>query len=82
MELVIRNTPHGARFTVEKAGTASKHPGSQQFVIETDEHIKGTLDGSTRPYPSWDDVDWVYMPINAGGNHWVTSVINLPNSIA
>ncbi|GJS04394.1 retrotransposon protein, putative, ty1-copia subclass [Tanacetum coccineum] len=59
MELIIRNRPHGARFTVAKVGTASKHPGSQMFVIETDEHIKGTLDGSTRPYPSRDDVDWV-----------------------
>ncbi|GKG27363.1 phospholipase-like protein, partial [Tanacetum coccineum] len=38
------------------------------------------MDGSTRPYPSWDDVDWVYMPINAGGNHWVTGAINLPYS--
>nr|GEW38922.1 hypothetical protein [Tanacetum cinerariifolium] len=42
---------HGARFTMAKAGTASKYPGSQQFVIVTDEHIKGTLDGTTRPYP-------------------------------
>ncbi|GJW54775.1 UPF0187 protein, chloroplastic-like protein [Tanacetum coccineum] len=40
----------------------------------------GTLDGTTRPYPSWDDVDWVYMPINTGGNHWVTGAINLPDS--
>ncbi|GKC76969.1 phospholipase-like protein, partial [Tanacetum coccineum] len=23
----------------------------------------------------------VYMPINAGGNHWVTGAVNLPNSI-
>ncbi|GKC50990.1 phospholipase-like protein [Tanacetum coccineum] len=23
----------------------------------------------------------VYMPINAGGNHWVTSAVNLPNSL-
>ncbi|GJR44369.1 phospholipase-like protein [Tanacetum coccineum] len=81
MELVIRNRKHGARFIVAKSGTASQHPGSQQFIIETDQHIKGTLDGSTRPYPSWDDVDWVYMTINAGGNHWVTATINLPYSI-
>ncbi|GKA43790.1 hypothetical protein Tco_0736514 [Tanacetum coccineum] len=59
MELVIRNMPHGARFTMAKAGTTSKHPRSHMFVIETDEHIKGTLDGSKCPYPSWDDVDWV-----------------------
>nr|GEW80625.1 hypothetical protein [Tanacetum cinerariifolium] len=28
------------------------------------------------------DADWtVYMPINVGGNHWVTGVVNLPRSI-
>ncbi|GJV21565.1 phospholipase-like protein [Tanacetum coccineum] len=35
------------------------------------------LDGSSRPYPSWDEVDIVYMPINTGGNHWVTGILNL-----
>ncbi|GJY31968.1 hypothetical protein Tco_0415463 [Tanacetum coccineum] len=24
-------------------------------------HVIGTLDGSTRPYPSWNDVDWVLI---------------------
>nr|GEW02124.1 hypothetical protein [Tanacetum cinerariifolium] len=57
IELVIRNRQPGARFTVAKSGTASQHPSSQQFIIKTDEHIKGKLDGSTRPYASWDDVD-------------------------
>ncbi|GKB02933.1 retrovirus-related pol polyprotein from transposon TNT 1-94 [Tanacetum coccineum] len=64
--------PHGARFTVAKSGTTSLHPRSNRFIIEMDPHIIGRLDGSTRPYPSWDDVDWVYMPINVRGNHWVT----------
>ncbi|GKC84604.1 phospholipase-like protein [Tanacetum coccineum] len=50
---------HDARFTVSKSGTASQHFRSQQFIIEMDEHIKGTLNGLTRPYPSWDDVDCV-----------------------
>ncbi|GKB28132.1 phospholipase-like protein [Tanacetum coccineum] len=27
------------------------------------------------------DPNKVYMPINAGGNHWVTGVANLPNTI-
>ncbi|GKE15280.1 phospholipase-like protein [Tanacetum coccineum] len=40
-----------------------------------------TLDGSTRPYPAWNDVDWVYMPINARGKHWVTGAVNLPDSL-
>ncbi|GKE57772.1 hypothetical protein Tco_1496957, partial [Tanacetum coccineum] len=72
MELIIKNRQHDAKFTVTKSGTASQHFRSQQFLIETDEHIKGTLNGSTRPYPSWDDIECVHMPMNAGGNHWVT----------
>nr|GEU78444.1 hypothetical protein [Tanacetum cinerariifolium] len=32
----------------------------------------GTLDGSTHLYPSWDVVEWVYMPIHAEGDHSVT----------
>ncbi|GKB29039.1 hypothetical protein Tco_0868440 [Tanacetum coccineum] len=49
MELIIRNRQHDAKFIVAKSRTASKHFRSQQFIIETDEHIKGTLNGSTRP---------------------------------
>ncbi|GJU24975.1 phospholipase-like protein [Tanacetum coccineum] len=81
MELMIRARPHDARYTMAKTGTASMHPGSHKFVIETDEHIISMLDGSSHPYPSWDDIDIVYMPINSEGNHWVTGVINLPKSI-
>ncbi|GJY92891.1 phospholipase-like protein, partial [Tanacetum coccineum] len=56
-ELLIRSRPPGARYTVAKLGTASLHPGSKIFVIEMNQHIRGTLDGLTLPYPSWDDVD-------------------------
>nr|GEV53878.1 hypothetical protein [Tanacetum cinerariifolium] len=72
IELVIRNRQHGARFIVAKVRTASLHPWSKMFVIAKDQHIRGMLDGSTRPYPSWDDVDWVYMSINAEENQVVT----------
>ncbi|GJV98783.1 transposase, MuDR, MULE transposase domain protein [Tanacetum coccineum] len=51
------------------------------FMILTDPHNIGTLDGSVRPFPSWNDVTWVYMPINAGGVHWVTGAINLADLI-
>ncbi|GKE43558.1 phospholipase-like protein [Tanacetum coccineum] len=57
------------------------HPYDVGLLNPTDQHIIGTLDGSTCPYPAWNDVDWVYMPINAGGNHWVTGAVNLPNSL-
>nr|GEX38982.1 hypothetical protein [Tanacetum cinerariifolium] len=50
-------------------------------MILTDPHNIKTLDGSVRPFPSWNDVTWVYMPINGGGVHWVTGEINLANSI-
>ncbi|GKD53773.1 phospholipase-like protein, partial [Tanacetum coccineum] len=80
IELLIRDRPQGAKFTVAKSGTSSFHLRSKMFIIQTDPHIIGTLDGSTCLCPSWDEVDWVYMPINAGGDHWVTGAINLPNS--
>ncbi|GKD55400.1 phospholipase-like protein [Tanacetum coccineum] len=80
MELIIRARPPGARNTMAKTGMASLHPGTQKFILETDEHIIGMLDGSSRPYLLWDDVDIVYMPLHCNGNHWVTCVINLPSS--
>ncbi|GJY17915.1 phospholipase-like protein [Tanacetum coccineum] len=80
IELLIRERPQGARWIVAKLGTASLHPHSNQFIIQMDPHLIGTLDGSTCPYPSWNEVDWVYMPINARGDHWVTGAVNLLNS--
>ncbi|GKB38341.1 phospholipase-like protein [Tanacetum coccineum] len=77
MELIIRARPPGARYTVAKTGMTCLHPRTQKFILETDGHIIGMLDGSSRPYPSWDDVDIVYMPLHCNGNHWVTCVINL-----
>ncbi|GJR10137.1 phospholipase-like protein [Tanacetum coccineum] len=76
----IRGLHGGIHMLSQGLHICTLHPGSKMFVIETDEHIKGMLDGSSRPYPSWDEVDLVYMPINSGGDHWVTRVINLPNS--
>ncbi|GJZ10100.1 phospholipase-like protein [Tanacetum coccineum] len=43
--------------------------------------LSKSVDGSMRPYPAWKDVNWVYMPINVGGVHWVTRAINLVDSI-
>ncbi|GJW55484.1 phospholipase-like protein [Tanacetum coccineum] len=66
MELMIRARPAGARYTVAKTGTSSMLETSGKFLIETDFHLMGMLDGSSRPYPSWDEVDIVYIPINIG----------------
>ncbi|GJX72664.1 RNA-directed DNA polymerase, eukaryota [Tanacetum coccineum] len=68
MELIIRARPPGARYTVAKTRMASLHLGTHKFILETDEHIIRMLDGSSSPYPSWDDVDIVYMPLHCNGN--------------
>ncbi|GJZ98802.1 phospholipase-like protein [Tanacetum coccineum] len=80
MELLIRFRRNNDPWTVAYTNTISVHPENQRFLIETDQHTIGTLDGSTRPYPAWSVVNWVFLPIHVGGNHWVTGVIDLPNS--
>ncbi|GJT82128.1 phospholipase-like protein [Tanacetum coccineum] len=80
MELLIRYRSNNDPWTVAYTNTISVHPENQRFLIETDQHTIGTLDGSTRPYPAWSAVNWVFLPIHVGGNHWVTGVIDLPNA--
>ncbi|GJU85835.1 phospholipase-like protein [Tanacetum coccineum] len=79
-ELLIRRRPLNANWTVAYTSTISVHPKNNQFIIVNDHHVIGTLDGSTRQYPSWNDVDWVFLPIHVAGNHWATGVIHLANS--
>ncbi|GJX42704.1 phospholipase-like protein [Tanacetum coccineum] len=81
IEILIRSRPQNADRTVSKSGTSCVHLENNRFMIETDPHIIGTLDGLTRPYPPWKYVNWVYMPINVGGNHWVTGAVNIPHSV-
>nr|GEZ68847.1 hypothetical protein [Tanacetum cinerariifolium] len=81
VQILIRERTENANWTLAKSGTVCLHPENNRFMILTDPHIIGTLDGSVRPFPSWNDVTWVYMPINAGGVHWVTGAINLTDSI-
>nr|GEV22314.1 phospholipase-like protein [Tanacetum cinerariifolium] len=52
IELLIRSKPQNANWTVSKSGTSCVHLGNNRFMIQTDPHIIGTLDGSTHPYPS------------------------------
>ncbi|GJT65259.1 phospholipase-like protein [Tanacetum coccineum] len=80
MEFLIRSRPLNANWTVAYTSTISVHPENNQFIIMNDPHVIGTLDGSTRPYPSWNDVDWVFLPIHVAGNHWATGVIDLDHS--
>ncbi|GJZ11931.1 phospholipase-like protein [Tanacetum coccineum] len=81
IQILIRERTENANWTLAKSGTVCLHQENNRFMILTDPHNIGTLDGSVRPFPSWNDVTWVYMPINAGGVHWVTGAINLADSI-
>ncbi|GJR98734.1 phospholipase-like protein [Tanacetum coccineum] len=80
-DILIRERTENANWTLAKSGTVCLHQENNRFMILTDPHNIGTLDGSVHPFPSWNDVTWVYMPINAGGVHWVTGAINLAASI-
>ncbi|GKA83761.1 phospholipase-like protein [Tanacetum coccineum] len=81
IQILIRERAENDNWTLSKSGTICLHPENNSFMILTDPHIIGTLDGSMRPYPSWKNVNWVYIPINAQGVHWVTGAINLADSI-
>nr|GEW38034.1 hypothetical protein [Tanacetum cinerariifolium] len=58
MELLIRRRNTKANWTVAYTGTISVHSKNNRFIILTDQHVIGTLDDPTRPYPAWNDVDW------------------------
>nr|GFA76981.1 hypothetical protein [Tanacetum cinerariifolium] len=81
VQILIRERTENANWTLAKSGTVCLHPENNRFMILTDPHNIGTLDGSVRHFSSWNDVTWVYMPINAGRVHWVTGAINLTDSI-
>ncbi|GKB49871.1 phospholipase-like protein [Tanacetum coccineum] len=81
IQILIRERTENANWTLAKSGTVCLHQENNRFMILTDPHNIGTLDGSVRPFPSWNDVTWVYMPINVGGVHWVTGAIDLAESI-
>ncbi|GJX17627.1 phospholipase-like protein [Tanacetum coccineum] len=81
IQILIRERIENANWTLAKSGTVCLHQENNRFMILTDPHNIETLDGSVRPFPSWNDVTWVYMPINAEGVHWVTGAINLADAI-
>nr|GEU75160.1 reverse transcriptase domain-containing protein [Tanacetum cinerariifolium] len=60
MELMIRR-PLNVNRTLAYTSTISVNPENNQFIILKDLHVIGTLDGSTRLYPSWNDVDWITL---------------------
>nr|GEW53007.1 hypothetical protein [Tanacetum cinerariifolium] len=58
IQILIRERAENDNWTLSKSGTICLHPENNHFMILTDPHIIGTLDGSMRPYPSWKNVNW------------------------
>nr|GEX66853.1 transposase, MuDR, MULE transposase domain protein [Tanacetum cinerariifolium] len=81
IQIIIRERTENANWTLAKSCIVCLHQENNRFMILMDPHNNGTFDGSVRPFPSWNDITWVYMPINVGGVHWVTGAINLADSI-
>ncbi|GKD55135.1 hypothetical protein Tco_1288522 [Tanacetum coccineum] len=66
MELLIKTKQDHHSWNVAKVATTSFTPiGDHTPILMLDQSIRGTLDGRTHPYPSWDYVQWVLMPMNA-----------------
>nr|GEX22224.1 phospholipase-like protein [Tanacetum cinerariifolium] len=60
-DILIRGRTENANWTLAKSGTVCLHPEYNRFMILTDPHNIETLDGSVRPFPSWNDVTWVLI---------------------
>nr|GEX70379.1 phospholipase-like protein [Tanacetum cinerariifolium] len=56
IQILIRERTENANWTLAKSGTVCLHPENNRFMILTDPHNIETLDGSVRPFPSWNDV--------------------------
>nr|GEZ49452.1 hypothetical protein [Tanacetum cinerariifolium] len=61
VQILIRERTENANWTLAKSGTVCLHPENNRFMILTDPHNIGTLDGSVRHFPSWNDVTWVLI---------------------
>ena len=62
MELTIRNREFNVECTVAKSWTAAFNQlenGRSQSMLSIAPSLRGTLDGSTFPYPSWDHIRYV-----------------------
>nr|GEY61152.1 hypothetical protein [Tanacetum cinerariifolium] len=58
IQILIRERTENANWTLAKSGIVCLHPENNRFMILTDPHNIGTLDGSVRHFPSWNDVTW------------------------
>nr|GFB10687.1 hypothetical protein [Tanacetum cinerariifolium] len=56
--ILIRERTENSNWTLAKSGTICLHPENNRFMILTDPHNIGTLNGSVRLFPSWNDVTW------------------------
>nr|GFA09486.1 phospholipase-like protein [Tanacetum cinerariifolium] len=55
VQIIIRERTENANWTFAKSSTVCLHPENNHFMILTDPHNIGTLDGSVCPFPSWND---------------------------
>nr|GFB66039.1 hypothetical protein [Tanacetum cinerariifolium] len=55
VQILIRERTENANWTFAKSSTVCLHPENNPFMILADPHNIGTLDGSVRPFPSWND---------------------------
>ena len=61
MEILMRKWDNNQLWTVARSWTASLSPSVNGYVsmLSVNPALRGTLDGRTRPYPSWDVVRYV-----------------------
>nr|GFA57612.1 hypothetical protein [Tanacetum cinerariifolium] len=58
IQILIREMTENANWTLAKSGTVCLHQKNNRFMILKDPHNIETLDGSVRPFPSWNNVTW------------------------
>nr|GEU89476.1 hypothetical protein [Tanacetum cinerariifolium] len=56
IEILIRSRPQNADWTVSKSGTRCVHQENNQFMIQTDPHIIGTLDVPRESERYWENI--------------------------
>ncbi|GKA25869.1 hypothetical protein Tco_0711978 [Tanacetum coccineum] len=83
IQILIRERAENANWTLSKSGTICVHTENNRFMILTDPHIIGTLDGSMRPYPAWKDVNWVLILLIYFFKRWVIggSICSNPENV-
>nr|GEW64608.1 hypothetical protein [Tanacetum cinerariifolium] len=62
IQILIRERTENANWTLAKSGIVCLLQENNRFMILTHPHNIETMDGSVRPFPSWNDVTWFEHP--------------------